>query len=94
MHGMTLPGALLWLPCLAILPLYQRELWLPLLFVGSVPLAAGAALAFVGNRIGVAHTKIDDPALYSATQLPWALGGIALVTIVLPWAWYFVQASA
>jgi len=92
-HGMTLPGALLLAPCLAILPLYQREMWLPLLFVGMVPIAAGAALGFVGNRIGVAHTGLESPAAFSSSQLPWSLAGIALYTIVLPWGWYFMEAA-
>ena len=91
-HGMTLPGALLLMPVLAILPLYEREMWLPLLFVGMVPIAAGAALGFVGNRIAVAHTGLESPAAFSTSQLPWSLAGIALYTIVLPWAWYFTAA--
>ncbi|MEM9177446.1 MAG: hypothetical protein AAGC67_19700 [Myxococcota bacterium] len=90
-HGMTIPGALLLLPTLAIVPLFHRELWIPLLFVGMVPLAAGAALAFVGNRIAVAHTGLDAPDAYSASQLPWALAGIAFYTVVLPWAWFFAR---
>ncbi|MBB84125.1 MAG: hypothetical protein CL931_09995 [Deltaproteobacteria bacterium] len=91
-HGMTIPGALLLVPTIAIVPLAQREMWIPLLFVGTVPFAAGAALSFVGNRIAVAHTGLEAPDAYSASQLPWTLAGIALYTIVLPWAWYFTQA--
>lgn len=91
-HGMTVPGALLLLPTFATVPLVQREMWLPLLFVGTVPLAAGAALAFVGNRIAVTHTGVEAPDAFSASQLPWALTGIALYTIVLPWAWFFTRA--
>ena len=90
-HGMTIPGALLLVPTVAIVPLALREMWLPLLFVGTVPLAAGAALAFVGNRIAVAHTGLEAPDAYSASQLPWALAGIALHTLILPWAWFFAQ---
>ncbi|MCR9094325.1 MAG: hypothetical protein NXI30_08915 [bacterium] len=90
-YGMTVPGTLLLVPTVAIAPLVQRELWLPLLFVGTVPLAAGAALAFVGNRIAVAHTGVEEPDAFSASQLPWALVGIALYTVILPWAWFFLQ---
>ena len=93
-HGMVLPGAVLLLPCLAIVPLYQREMWMPLLFVVMVPVAAGAALGLVGNRIGVTHTGIEAPAAYSASQLPWSLAGIALYTVVLPWAWYFMSGAS
>ena len=92
-HGMTIPGALLVVPVLAIVPLVQREMWLPLLFIGTIPLAAGAALAFVGNRIAVAHTGLEEPAAFSANQLPWSLAGIALHAVVLPWSWYFFFAS-
>ena len=90
-HGMTIPGALLLIPTVAIVPLIEREMWLPLVFVGTVPLAAGAALAFVGNRIAVAHTGVEDADAYSASQLPWALAGIALYTVVFPWGWFFTQ---
>jgi len=92
-HGMTMPGVLLLIPTLATVPLAQREMWVPLLFVGTIPLAAGAALAFVGNRIAVAHTGLEEPAAFSASQLPWSLAGVALYTIVLPWAWYFSQGA-
>lgn len=92
-HGLALPGALLLVPALAAPVLLVRELWTPLLFVGSLPVAAGAALAFVGNRIGVAHTGLEAPAAFSASQLPWALAGIALYTIVLPWGWFFLQGA-
>ena len=88
-HGMKAPGAMVLLPTLAIVPLVQRELWVPLLFVAGIPIAAGAALAFVGNRIGVAHTGLESPGEFAASQRPWALAGIALHTIVLPWALYF-----
>ena len=92
-HGMTIPGTLLVVPTLAIVPLLQREMWLPLLFIGTIPLAAGAALAFVGNRIAVEHTGLEEPAAFSASQLPWSLAGIALHAVVLPWSWYFFLAS-
>lgn len=92
-HGMAVAGVLLLVPALAIVPLIQRELWLPLLFVATVPIAAGAALGFVGNRIAVAHTGLEDPAAFSAKQLPWTLGAVAFYTIVLPWTWYFAQSA-
>ncbi|MBJ18967.1 MAG: hypothetical protein GY910_06205 [bacterium] len=93
-HGMRLPGALLLAPCLAILPLYQREMWLPLLFVSVIPIAAGAALGFVGNRIAVQHTGLEGSGALSAHELPWALAGIVLHVFVLPWTWYFATAAS
>lgn len=91
-HGMQLAGAGLGLLCLALVPLYTQAMWIPMLFVGIVPLAAGAALGVVGNRIAVEHTGLEDAAAFSTSQLPWAVAGIALYTIVLPWAWYFITA--
>jgi len=88
-HGMMLPGAILLVACLAVVPLYQREMWIPLLFVAVIPVAAGAALGFVGNRIAVQHTGLDHAGDVSASQLPWAVAGVVLYLFVLPWAWYF-----
>ena len=93
-HGMRLPGVIVLAFFLALLPLYDRAVWLPRLFVGIVPLAAGAALGLVGNRIAIAHRGPESVASFSTNQLPWALVGITLFTIVLPWAWYFVYAGA
>lgn len=93
-HGMRIPGVLLLLPCLAIVPLYQRGLRIPLLFVAIVPLAAGAALGFVGNRIAVKNTGLTQPGALSADQLPWALAGIVLYAFVLPWLWLFLRGAA
>jgi hypothetical protein len=92
-HGMRVPGALLGLVCLALVPLYLKAIWVPLLFVVTIPVAASAALGLVGNRIAVAHTGLHEPAAFSASQLPWALTGITLHTVVLPWAWYLTSAS-
>ena len=90
---MPLPGALLLVPTVAVIPLYAKQLWIPLLFVGLLPLAAGAALGVVANRIAVAHTGLEQPGEFSASQLPWALAGIVLYFFVLPWAWYFTTAA-
>jgi hypothetical protein len=88
-HGMALPGALMLIACVAIVPLYQREMWIPALFVGMIPIAAGAALGFIGNRVAVRHTGLDQPGAFSASQLPWAIAGIVFYLVVLPWGLYF-----
>ncbi len=93
-HGMLLPGAVLLAPYLAVGPLHQREMWIPLLFVGAIPIAAGAALGFVGNRIAVEHTGIESRDALSASQLPWAVAGVVFHLFVLPWAWYFSTAPS
>ncbi|HIF94519.1 MAG TPA: hypothetical protein EYQ60_15570 [Myxococcales bacterium] len=88
-HGMRMPGGVLLLVYAAIPPLYELGLWIPLLFVAMVPLAAGAALGFVGNRIASNDRHSESLADFSASQLPWAIAGVCLFTIVLPWLWYF-----
>lgn len=93
-HGMPIPGAALLLLSAAAVALYLREMWIPLIFVSIVPLAAGAALGFVGNRIAAAHTGLDRAGPVSESQLPWALAGITLHAFVLPWAWYFSVGTA
>lgn len=90
-HGMRLPGVVLLALFVAMVPLYRAGMWIPLLAVGLVPLAAGAALGLVGNRIAAGHRGEESVARFSASQLPWALAGIALYTVVLPWAWFLVQ---
>lgn len=92
-HGMRWPAAVLGVLCVAMVPLAEREMWVPLIFVATVPAAASAALAVVGNRIGVAHRGAEDAGVYAASQLPWAVAGIVLHTVVIPWAWYFSRAA-
>lgn len=93
-HGMRLPGVVLLVSWAAMLPLYDRAMWIPFLFVAMVPLAAGAALGFVGNRVAVAHRGVESLADFSASQLPWATAGITLFAFVFPWIWYFLNAPA
>jgi hypothetical protein len=88
-HGLRVLGAILLLTCLAIWPLYQQELWIPLILVTALSIAAGVALGLVGNRIALAHLGPLTPGAFSARQLPWALSGIALYSFVLPWVIYF-----
>lgn len=90
-HGMRVAGAVLLLVDLAIWPIYQRELWLLLLFVAMLPAAGGAALGIVGNRIAASHLGIENSADLSATQLPWSLAGIVLYAFVLPWLYFFAS---
>ncbi len=89
---MRLPGAALFVLCTAMVPLYDREMWIPLLFVAIVPVAAGAALGFVGNRIAADHRGVESLAELSTSQLPWATVGVVLYAFVLPWVWYFQDA--
>jgi hypothetical protein len=89
-HGMRGAGALVLLAYVVLWPAYQQVSWIAALFVGAIPLAAGAALGFVGNRIAAASLELEEPDALSASQLPWALGGIVLYVFVLPWAAYFL----
>jgi hypothetical protein len=88
-HGMRMPGALMSALTLGLVPLFAKAMWLPFLFIALIPLAAGAVLSFLGNRIGVAHTGLEDARDFSAKQLPWAIAGVVLYTVILPWVWYF-----
>jgi hypothetical protein len=92
-HGMRLPGSVLLAFFAAMVLLYEREMWIPFLFVAMVPIAAGAALGFVGNRIAASHRGDESVAELSTNQLPWATAGIVLYALVLPWTWYFLYAS-
>jgi prolipoprotein diacylglyceryltransferase len=97
-HGMPIPGTILLGTWIAVVPLYANARypnaeWIALVFVGAVPLAAGAALGFVGNRIARGHRGAESVAAFSASQLPWATAGVVLFSIVLPWAWYFAFAA-
>jgi hypothetical protein len=89
-HGMRVGGALLLAVWVALWPLAQQQAWITILFVGAVPLAAGAALGFVGNRIAVEHRGLERAGTLSASQLPWALAGISLHVFVLPWVVLFL----
>jgi len=93
-HGLRAAGAVLFAVCLVLVPLYERDAWIPLWFVAMVPLAAGVALGFVGDRIAMSHRPRETPAEVAESQLPWAVAGVALFTIVLPWVWYFGFAAA
>ena len=84
-HGMRWGGALLLVVWVALWLLAQQQAWLAILFVGAIPLAAGAALGFVGNRIAAGHRGLGRAETFSVSQLPWALAGIALHVFVLPW---------
>ena len=90
---MRMAGAVLLALSLAIAPLVQLEMWIPALAVTAIPLAATAALGFAGNRIAVNYLGATDPAAFAATQLPWAIAGIILFTVIGPWVWYFAVAQ-
>jgi ABC-type nickel/cobalt efflux system permease component RcnA len=93
-HGLRVPGSILALLWIAMIPLYARGLWIPLWMVASIVVAAGAALGMVGNRIVVERGGVEDLRDRSARQWPWTAAGIVLYAFVLPWLWYFVVASA
>ena len=87
-HGMPWPGALVGATCVAVWPLYEQAMWIPLAFVGTVPLAAGVALGFVGNRIASMRRGSGSAEDFWASQWRWAQAGIILHVFVLPWVAY------
>ena len=88
-HGMRLPGALALIVTIAAGTFYYLEMWMPMFLAAGLLLAAGAALCVAGNRIAANSPALDDPASFAASQLPWALAGIVLDIVVLPWVYFF-----
>jgi len=89
-HGMRMPGVVLLVVSLGAVPLAEREMWLPLLAIATIVVAAAAALGFAGNRIAADRLETEDPAALATSQLPWAVAGIVLHAVVLPWAYFFL----
>lgn len=87
-HGLRVPGAVLLVISLSIIPLMLLGYWIPSLAAAAIPIAAGAALGFSGNQIAMKNLEIEDAAVLAARQLPWALAGIVLHVIVLPWCYF------
>ena len=88
-HGMRIPAALLLVMSLGIVPLARLESWIPTLAISTIVVAAAAALGFAGNRIASDRLEIEDPGAFATSQLPWAVAGIVLYVIVMPWAYFF-----
>lgn len=93
-HGLRLPGGALFVISTALFPLYDREMWIPLLLLTMVLIAVGTALGFVGHRIAVGHRGAESIAEFYSSQLPWATVGVASYGFVLPWVWFFLSADA
>jgi hypothetical protein len=92
-HGMPWAGALVGLACVAPWLLYEWALWVPLVLVATIPLAAGAALGFVGNRIAFGRWGSRPVEGFWASQRRWALTGIVLHAFVLPWVAYLTLSA-
>jgi len=90
MHGLRVPAVIVFALGLGVVPLYQREMWIPMLLVAMIPAAAAAAAGFGGNRIAAEYRGREKPAQFAASQLPWALLGAVIFTVILPWALYFL----
>ncbi|MBW2423126.1 MAG: hypothetical protein JRG86_02705 [Deltaproteobacteria bacterium] len=91
-HGLPIPGMLVLAVWIVLWPLYQRAMWVELLFAAAIPVAAGAALGFVGNRIAASRLGTDAKAELARSQLPWSLAGVVLFVFVLPWALFLPSA--
>ena len=93
-HGMRLPGTILLGLEAGAFGLFLRGPGsgageIGILLLSIVLLAASVALGVVGNRVAVRHRGPESLAAFSASQFPWAVAGIVVYTVVLPWAWYF-----
>jgi hypothetical protein len=89
MHGLRVPGVLLLLVCAALGPLYFSGFPTATILVAILPVSAGAALGWVGNRLAFAHLGAGDPAAFAARQLSWAIVAIVLYAFILPWVIFF-----
>ena len=94
MHGMRVAGLILFFFYLAMAPLYDLAMWAPLFIAAIVAGAVGVALGVVGNRIASSHRASATAAEFARGQLPWALAGVGVFTILAPWLWYFLLAEA
>ncbi len=93
-HGMRLPGTILLGLEAGVIGLFLRGAGrgaggIGVLLLSIVLLAASVALGVVGNRVAARHRGAESVAAFSASQFPWAVAGIVVYTVVLPWAWYF-----
>jgi hypothetical protein len=88
-HGQRAVGATLLATCAALVAAQGSGLRIPALVLSAFLAGAGLWLGLVGNRIALDRTL--DRAAGEAVhgQLPWAMAGAVLYTIVLPWVCYF-----
>lgn len=86
-HGQPRVGVALLVAVAALAAAQASGLRLAVLLLA--PLVLGASLFFgvVGNRIAATRHADGDPVALAQSQLPWALAGAVLYTVVLPWAW-------
>jgi len=93
-HGLRAAGAALVAALVALALAQANGMRLPALVLVSFLLGSALFFGVAGNRIARASAGPLDPAAFEARQLTWALVGVVLHTVVLPWAAYFGLAAA
>lgn len=93
-HGLRAVGAALFLIGAALVcSFWSGQRW-PALLLAAILAASGLVLGMFGNRIAAGDPATTDPAAFFTTQHRWALAGVVLHTIVLPWTCYFLAGGA
>lgn len=88
-HGRPLIGAALLAAFAALAAAQAGGVRLAVLLLAPLLLGASLFFGIVGNRIAATRSADRDPVAFAQSQLPWALAGAVLYTVVLPWVWHF-----
>ena len=91
-HGLRAVGATLLLTGAVLAFALSSGLRWPAMLLAAILAASTVVLGAVGNRIAAGEPASADPAAFFSRQFRWALAGVVLHTIVLPWACYFLIA--
>ena len=84
-HGMRISGAILLLVDLVIWPIYQRELWLPLLFVAMLPAADALATSRGRRGVGLVLLALSVLSASYPTWNPWTHPWLTNLLLYLEW---------
>ena len=91
-HGQPAIGGTLLVTWVAFAAAQASGLRLVVLLLAPLLIGASLFLGVVGNRIIAARSGDRDPIDRERAQLPWALAGVVLYTVVLPWVWHLAAA--
>ena len=93
-HGLRAVGATLLVSGVVLAFAVASGLRWPALGLAAILAAAAIGLGVVGNRIAAGRPGAVDPDAFYSSQRRWALAGVVLHTLVLPWTCYFMIGGA
>lgn len=93
-HGLRAAGATLLVTGVVSGFAVASGLRWPAMGLAAILAAASIGLGVVGNRIAASRPAAADPDAFYSRQLRWALAGVVLHTLVLPWICYFLIGDA